>query len=331
MRPFLGGLETTRLARFGGYLEPRYAGRFRRKLSQHLINLQCTDVHIVPHSHGDFHEAFQVARELNLRVHVSIHDDIHHTAADHPLIQSLDQKLGIVWNGSTSRAVISAEMGRELCNRYGDQPFIVHTDGAETADSPLTLPASGNLQLYFMGMFLHAYYPNFSTLCHAMARHNESSTHLQKLELKARTVGFRPPDNAFDQFISVLPFASHDVVKSELRAATFAYLPLPFGPEYTALNRFSFSTKLVSYLASGVPILYHGPSDTAAACYIRTNNAGLVFDTLDSDTFAEQVATIIANPERYQPVSEAALISAQRDFDPPTLRQRFWRNVGYSV
>ncbi len=37
--------------------------------------------------------------------------------------------------------------------------------------------------------------------------------------------------------------------------------------------RYSLSTKMVTYAGSGVPILYHGPADSAAYELLNKNNA----------------------------------------------------------
>ena len=60
-------------------------------------------------------------------------------------------------------------------------------------------------------------------------------------------------------FIRVLPFAKETELERDLSEADLLYLPLPSDAAHAPLVRFSLST-LVTYLGSGVPIFYHGPT-----------------------------------------------------------------------
>lgn len=64
------------------------------------------------------------------------------------------------------------------------------------------------------------------------------------------------------------------------------YLPYCFDAELSTAMRRSFPSKLAVYFAAGVPVLYHGPADTAVAKYLMEHEAGWVCDSpVASDLF----------------------------------------------
>ena len=165
--------------------------------------------------------------------------------------------LGRAWRGAAWRFVISDELGQEYCRRYTDMPFSVVTDGVDTIESDVR-PRPQNRRLYFMGLLHLAYEANFVALLeafgHAGSRDNGSAP------LLTCRCGSIPLASLRGRKINVLPFGDETDVDDDLESADMLYLPLPFSVDDEPLARFSLSTKLVTYLASGIPILYHGPA-----------------------------------------------------------------------
>jgi glycosyltransferase involved in cell wall biosynthesis len=331
MRPQIGRIEHTRLAFLGGAVEKLYASTFRKAVRHELLKLNTTGLHLVPHSWGDFAEVACVARELMLPIHISIHDDFRHTAKGHLFKASLEVKLEELWNLAASRFVISQEMGLELCMRYGSQPFVLHTDGAARANSTVASPVSQSKRVYFMGMFLRAYQENFDCLLEGLNALNQIGKSETAFKFVARTVGLKLRTAAHQEFVRILPFADHSVVQMEAANSDFLYLPLPFGRKHEAFGRFSLSTKMVSYLASGVPIVYHGPPDTAAACYLRRNDAAILIESNSLNAVTSGLTKAINNTEWTRSIVQNALGAVQRDFDPVMLQRRFWDTVRTST
>jgi hypothetical protein len=327
VRPQIGRIEHTRLAFLGGAVEKLYASSFRNAVRHELVKLNTTAVHLVPHSLGDFAEVANVAGELKLPIHISIHDDFRHTAKGHLFKSSLEGKLDELWNLAASRFVISQEMGLELCRRYGSRPFVLHTDGATCVNPKAASPEIGSKRVYFMGMFLRSYQGNFDRLLEGMNVLNQIGKSRTAFSLVARTVGLELRTAAHQEFVRILPFTDHAVVQMEAANSDFLYLPMPFGDEHEAFGRLSLSTKMVSYLASGVPIVYHGPPDTAAACYLRRNDAAILIESNSLNAVTSGLTKAINQKEWTSSVVRNALSAAQRDFDPFMLQRRFWDTV----
>lgn len=327
IRPPLGRLERTRFHWFGGYIEQLWQASFQRRLEEHLIRVGATDVHLLPHSWGDFEVGFRVARHLGLGVHVSIHDDFLYTAGSHPYLDRMEQALENVWREAATRFVISQEMGQEYCRRYGERSYLIHTDGSDPRMRLEFEPPSTEVNLYFMGMFNNTYIPNFTALTTALEKHQALFAQGRPLRFTIRTHGFNAANYPGGDIIKVLPFASVETVEAEMRLQHLLYLPLPLEPEWENLCKFSLSTKMVSYLAAGVPILYHGPESSAVAQYLRRNEAAIQIHSNDPEVIASSLEKALVDFSTLKSVSENAQDVVRRDFDARKLRDRFWNAI----
>jgi hypothetical protein len=323
-RPALGRLDRTRFAWLGGYVESLWTGQFEQKLERQLQALGATDVHLLPHSWGDFAGAFRVAKRLRLRMHVSIHDDFTYTAGRHPKLRQLERMLGDLWWEAKTCFVISQEMGEEYCRRYGDRPFLVHTDGFKDRPRREYQSPTDEVKLYFMGMFNHSYVPNFRAILKAMESRMAKRQEARPIRFTIRTHGFNPEVFPGKGIVESLPFASSDVVEREMRSQDFLYLPLPFEEEWQNLCKFSLSTKMVSYLGAGVPIIYHGPASSAAGQYLLRSNAAIQLNSNEPEEIATTLENAFDDASALNRVSENAQNAVRRDFDAAALKRRFW-------
>ena len=87
---------------------------------------------------------------------------------------------------------------------------------------------------------------------------------------------------ARNDFIEIRPWGATDAeVTLEAASADVLYLPLPFGDRFAAFTELSLPTKLVTYVGSGRPILYHGPPATATTRVLRAPTAALFVQQQD--------------------------------------------------
>ena len=83
---------------------------------------------------------------------------------------------------------------------------------------------------------------------------------------------------------------------------------------------------MVSYAGSGVPILYHGPSSSAAYDLLSRDNAAIFVTTLVPEEIADALGAI-TEEERLR-ISRNALGLARRDFMLADQSRRFWGALG---
>jgi len=280
-----------------------------------------TCLHAVPHN-LDFASVQRVAARLQLPLFLSLHDDPSYVMRGRLDRWYALRRLGAAWREARQRFVICEEMGVEMCRRYGERPYVVVTDGlAAIAPSAVPRRVAGRLSVYFMGGASIPYDENFQSLLKALSLLRDEGVDA-RLVTRAGHFPFGLSDTAVP--IEARPWASHADVLRDLQDVDVAYMPLPFGPDHTEFVRFSMSTKMVTYLGSGVPVLFHGPSGSAAGNLLRRADAALVAGSLDVRSVAE---TLRFGEDRGSALAENALRLARQRFLLSDVRARFWQPI----
>ena len=321
-RPSWGPVEHSRLAGF-----PKASGRFfvrwfRKRLQRYCLQVGARAIHAVPHGGLDFAEAHSAARALSLPFFISLHDDLAYTAFADP--SRRDTAMGAAWREASARFVISEPLGREYCRRYGEREFQVVTDGVEQL-TPLRVAAGSNaLRIYFMGLFHMGYERNLGALLRGIAifeRQNPSST----ISVTLRCEHVRAQVIAGAPRVTVLPFADEAQVQRDMQQADLLYMPIPFGEEHENFARYSLSTKMITYAGSGVPILYHGPTTSAAYDLLNKHRAAVSITTLDPEEIARAFVTMSVGQRT--DAAANALVLAEREFMLDDQAQKFWGTI----
>lgn len=107
-------------------------------------------------------------------------------------------------------------------------------------------------------------------------------------------------------------------------SADLLYLPLPFQEFARAFSRFSLSTKMITYLGSGLPIFYHGPGDAAAGKLLARHDAAAICTTLNAEEISKQLLDAIA---RREAIVGSALSLARSQFLLADQQRRFWEPI----
>ena len=323
-RPFFGRLENTRLRPFFEMLGPLFENRLQRRLEKELIRFRATAVHSIPHG-SDFVIAWRISVRLGLRFFVSIHDDLIDTVARSPTARRDLIIFKKIWREADARFVISEPLGVEYSSRYGKRPYEIITDGTEAFCEPRPC-ATKRINIYFMGLFHVRYEPNLECLIRAVEiLHTRKNSLVALITLRCGKLRSRFKPVGAD--VRVLPFGTESQVESDFNDADLLYLPLPFGTEDIPFVRFSLSTKMVTYLASGIPILFHGPENSAAHKILSESEAAFVFNSLRPEDLADLIEKIIANPEISHARVANSLKLARLRFRLQDQRARFWSKI----
>lgn len=326
-RPYFGSFVERANRRLGGLLEyatPMSRTRFERDLKRVFVDHGVTAVHAIPHG-IDFWYAFRVARTLGLPYVLNVHDDLSYNLSGDPLLTRAEEKLGQVWREADHRFVISDPMGEEYDRRYGARPWTMLTDGiTELPDAPATTDPK-RLQLYFMGSVHLAYERNFTAVINALDIVHSNRPDLNVEFVIRGGMPFRLPDASFP--ITVLGWGTQEELKADMTSASMLYFPLPFEPEYESFARWSLSTKMITYLASGLPILYHGPGHAAACKLLDAHEAALLGRSDAPSEIAERIEAYAADPVRSNTIVQNALSLGRESFQLATQQQRLWATL----
>lgn len=319
----LGRIERTRFSWICQHYEFLRLSAFERRIEQYMVEHGVAAVHVLAHS-TDCFAAARAARRLRLPLFLTVHDDMEYHYANSSLNGRIRPQLHELWNEADCRFVISEAMGTEYCARYGAKPYTIVTDGIETL-SPLYTPgAVADGPIYFGGLFHIGYEPNLKALLAACASLASGRGNGKPVELLFRCEHARsgeiPPGVKFD----VLPFAHESVVAQDIEKSSLLYLPMKFGEDDSAFSRFSLSTKMITYLASGRPMLYHGPVESAAAEILRKYDAAIMCYSLEPEEIKQ---CLLAGDERRLQVAANALTLAKEQFLLETQRRRFWSPI----
>jgi hypothetical protein len=317
-RRAVGRLERTRLSPYFDLLAWSQSRAFDRKFVGALRDHGVRALHAVAHDLS-FAKALAAARELDAPFYLSVHDDLSYVMRARPDRERGCALLGTAWQAATWRFVVTEALAEEYCSRYGAVPYSVVSDGVEPAGAVSRPRTHGRLRVYFMGLLHLAYEANFLALLDSL---DDADSHgdSQGASLTCRC-GSLPLRSLRNRHINVLPFDVEDAVADDLREADLLYLPLPFGAEHEAFTRFSLSTKLVTYLGSGVPILYHGPPFGTAHDLLAAHDAAFLVTSLDRASLA---TVLCASAARRQAVAGNALALARDKFLLQHQQRVFW-------
>lgn len=323
-RPFWGKIETSRLAMFPKKTISIFAPRFRRRLKEFCESVNAGAIHAIPHSGIDFAHAQTVARELSLPFFISVHDDLAYTAIAEVAPAVREPAMARAWLESTARFVISESLGLEYSHRYGPRRFEIVTDGITELKPRPRNSKPGSLRIYFMGLFHLAYERNLRALLDGISLFRQSHS-ASNVALRCRCEYIRPHVFKNGDPVEVLPFSTEAQIDCDLEEADLLYLPMPFGAEHENFARFSISTKMVTYVGSGVPILYHGPTTSAAFDLLNRHQAAIFVTNLDAKEIARSLPMVAQGGA--EEIAANALELARHQFMLADQTKRFWSTI----
>ena len=319
LRPNFGRIERTRFNALAHSITPLFHGTFGRRLEKVVIDSRARAIHSVAHGGLDFHSAFLLAKKLGIPFFLQVHDDVAYTSAGRVSAQSMRE----VWQGASARFVISRELGDEYIRRYGPEEYIVVTDGLDKLTTKVRSPMEG-LRIYFMGLFHIGYEKNLEALIKAVQLLPPGLTSRCSITLRCDYI--RPSVLRQTSLLRVLPFGSESDVQADLAEADCVYLPLHFGEADRPFVQYSLSTKMVTYLGSGLPILYHGPTGTAAYNLLEKNRAAALATSLQPSEIADVLTNLSRKNVAIELAQNAAKL-AQSSFLRSDQHAKFWEHV----
>jgi glycosyltransferase involved in cell wall biosynthesis len=325
LRPNFGRIERTRFTGLPHSLAPVFRRRFIKNLNVIYRDARARAVHSIAHGGIDFYHAYQLARRSEIPFFLQVHDDVVYTGAGRVPGQLISKCLKEAWLAADARFVISNELGEEYNRRYGTREFIVVTDGLDQV-APAPRKTSRQMRVYFMGLFHLVYERNVEVLIEALdlIARDATEPHPPSLTLRCGSLGRTLGRN--HRLVRVLPFGSQADVERDFGGADILYLPLPFGDEHRAFGAYSLSTKMVTYLGSGLPIIYHGPAGTAAHTLLSKHHAAACVTSLDPKALAQTLSEL-SQEKLSGTLAANALALARSNFLHSEQHEKFWKRI----
>lgn len=113
-----------------------------------------------------------------------------------------------------------------------------------------------------------------------------------------------------------------------LSEADILYCPYWFNPLFQQECRHSFPSKLTSYLASGRPVLFHGPAYASPASFLKKTGAGLCCHSLDLNDIRECLHQLVSDEDLYARLAHQGREAFLKHLTTETMRQSFARFMG---
>ena len=221
-------------------------------------------------------------------------------------------------------AVASNGMREEYKSRYGIEgiPLIRPvSDDKIRRDRPITFKNSDSQIIIGFSGSLYAK-DEFSALFDAL-----SSVGWKLLEIR---VTFKVLSNYFffpqdfqqkNSSIQLLGFRDQEAVVEELSKCHIAYLPYWFDESRALSVRTCFPDKTVSYLTSGVPILFHGPKQSTPTDFFAKYPVGLTCHSLDHSEILSVLTRLLTDEKFRDSAWEARNQALVSEFSLPNFRR----------
>jgi glycosyltransferase involved in cell wall biosynthesis len=147
---------------------------------------------------------------------------------------------------------------------------------------------------------------------------------------RVRIVAMGPlaPPSMPAENVTFLGWKSQTEAVKILAGCNFLYCPYPFDPSMEDVVRQSFPSKLVLYLASGRPIIFHGPVYSAAADYIAGKGCGVLATSLSAESILREIERLVGDRELYANIASKAQTAFLEDFTLESMVRSFDEFIG---
>ncbi|MCX8157492.1 MAG: glycosyltransferase [Verrucomicrobiae bacterium] len=229
---------------------------------------------------------------------------------------------------ATGRLVISEALAEDFTQRFGLSSTVIR-HGLDLrlyppADPPPTA-ADGPLRLVHTGVVEHLQYESLRRIIDAVARCPELraqvilSTPNRREDLAA--CGLAQPH------VQIVALPTPEV-RALQRSASVLLAVLPFFGTVKALDLTAFPTKLVEYMAAGVPILVHAPPDSFLAQHVRRHHYAWLVDKPDEAALLTALKALQADVPLRRRLAQRARQTAEELYALPRVAQAFAQACG---
>ncbi|MBC8233438.1 hypothetical protein H8E77_28145 [bacterium] len=240
--------------------------------------------------------------------------------------RSLLREFEKVMRASVRCGVISEEMQSEYEKEYGVESVIMRHGIHPNRRKPPAKEPTGEKQFVigFAGSLYAA--REWRALLSALSK---LDWRIDGLDITVLVVGnyadFLLQDKAH---IKYLGWRSIEETIDLMSEVDVTYLPYWFDESYRMAVRLCFPTKLTTYLASGRPVLFHGPEDSSPASFFRRFPVGLCCHSLEESRIIECLYQFATDKEFYAAATDAGQAALEQELDLRVFLRRFATLIG---
>lgn len=137
-----------------------------------------------------------------------------------------------------------------------------------------------------------------------------------------------PPPGATDSMpIKHLGWLDQDAAVAALSEADVGYVPYWFDEEYTTTVQQAFPSKLSTFAAAGLPVLFHGPAHSSVIAFLEGRPMGPACTSLDTREIIAQFGRLADDPSFYASAGAAAERAFREELSHGVFRKRLMELV----
>lgn len=96
------------------------------------------------------------------------------------------------------------------------------------------------------------------------------------------------------------------------------------GKERLDVVRYSFSTKVLTYICHGLPVLYYGYTSFNVGRFLQLSDTGIAIENSEPEAFAGALLKLV---DGYSDFVQNCLHTAEREFIQESVSARFWKHI----
>jgi len=131
--------------------------------------------------------------------------------------------------------------------------------------------------------------------------------------------------------IELLGWRTVDETVALMSECDLCYLPYWLDPRFAIATRLAFPTKLSTYLASGRPVLFHGPARSSPAQFFARYPAAVSCHSNAPADLVAAIAELIGDPDAYARAAMEGRRALSSELTVDLFRRRFADLVGVDV
>jgi glycosyltransferase involved in cell wall biosynthesis len=269
----------------------------------------------------DFPAAYLASRLTGARFYAYLLDQYSHMVS-YVLGDSFLRRFeSRILRGATAVIVPNEFLRDEIRQRFNVEAVVIHNmcdlgpyEGAPERENDET-------QIVYTGGVGPVHYDAFRNLLAAieLLKRNDVRLHLYTLQPRdgIENEGIAGPHVVFHDH---LPVSAMPEIQQR---ADILFLALAINSPHPEIVRTAMPGKMGEYLASGRPILVHGPPDSFIAWYFRAYECGLVVDQNDPAQLARAIDSLLNDASLRERLGTHARERAKADFDQVKEQARF--------
>lgn len=229
---------------------------------------------------------------------------------------------------AAQRLVLSEALKEDFQHRLGlPSTVIPHSIDLAASEGVPFRPSSSHRLIVHTGVIEHLQEEGLKRIASVIVQHPQWNARLvlcsptSKADLIGR--GLDLPG------VEIVSLSTLEVLSLQ-RSADLLVAVLPFQGEIQAFQRTAFPTKVVEYMASGVPILAHAPTDSFFANHVRKNGYAMLADSSDSASLAQAIGRALEDAPLRNDLLENARLTVAKEFSVASAAARFAQAVGIS-